>query len=205
MFQQFKNIDTAFKHIRLFTLAVILASACVTCFAVYKSYQLIQSSRERIYILAHGKALQAFSAERKDNIPVEARDHVKMFHHYFFTLSPDEKVIVSQISKALYMADGSAKAAYDNIRESGYYTQMVSANINQKIQADSIVVSIKEYPYSFKYYGTQKIIRSTSIVTRRLITQGYLRHVDRSDHNPHGFLIEEWETVQNNDLSIKNR
>jgi len=44
---------------------------------------MVSHIQERIYILANGKALEAWSAERRDNIPVEARDHVKMFHHYF--------------------------------------------------------------------------------------------------------------------------
>ena len=45
------------------------------------------------------KPLEAYSSNRKDNIPVEARDHVIMFHQYFFTLDPDEKVIDANLSK----------------------------------------------------------------------------------------------------------
>ena len=96
MFQQLKNIDTAFKHIRLFSLVLIAACAFICCYTVYKSFQLITQTQERIYILSNAKALEAYSAERKDNIPVEARDHVKMFHHYFFTLDPDDKMIQAQ-------------------------------------------------------------------------------------------------------------
>src|SRR6476659_9126081 len=105
MFQKMKNIDTAFRHIKLFSVVFLLACCLLSGFVVYKSYQLIGRSQERIYILANGKALEAYSADRKDNIPVEARDHVAMFHHYFFTLAPDDKVIQSNITKALYLAD----------------------------------------------------------------------------------------------------
>jgi hypothetical protein len=58
---------------------------------VYKSYQLASQSQQKIFIPANGKVLEAFAADRKDNIPVEAKDRVKMFHHYFFTLYPNEK------------------------------------------------------------------------------------------------------------------
>ena len=61
------------------------------------------------------------------------------------------------------------------------------------------------YPYHFKCIGAQRIIRPTSIVTRKLITEGYLRTVSRSDNNPHGFLIEKWETIENKDINIQNR
>ncbi|MBS1655598.1 MAG: conjugative transposon protein TraK, partial [Bacteroidetes bacterium] len=106
MFRQTKNIDTAFRQMRLFTLMVILACSFVTVYGLYITNQSITDSGKRVYILANGKALEAFAADRKDNIPVEAKDHIKTFHQYFFTLDPDDKVIQANISKALYLADG---------------------------------------------------------------------------------------------------
>ena len=82
---------------------------------------------------------------------------------------------------------------------------MVSANMNQTVQMDSIHISLDSYPYGFRYFGKQKVIRSTSIVTRKLVTSGQLRHIDRSDHNPHGFLVENWETISNETLKSEKR
>ena len=205
MFQKMKNIDTAFKQVRLFSLAVIAVCLLLTLFISYKSYQLATQSQQKIFILANGKALEAYSADRKDNVPVETRDHVKMFHHYFFTMDPDDKVINANINKALYLADGTAKQQYDNLKENGYYTNLISGNISQEMQADSIVINTNDYPYYFRYKGVQRIIRPTTIVTRSLITEGYLRNVSRSDNNAHGFLIEKWKTLENNDINIENR
>ena len=42
--------------------------------------------QDKVYILANGKALEAYASDRKDNIPVEARDHVKTFHKFFLPL-----------------------------------------------------------------------------------------------------------------------
>jgi conjugative transposon TraK protein len=205
MFQQLKNIDSAFKHIRLFSVAVIVACVFICCYTVYKSFALISETQSRIYILSNAKALEAFAADRKDNIPVEARDHVKVFHHYFFTLDPDDKMIQSGISKALYLADVSAKQQYDNLKENRYYSNIISGNISQTIEPDSIYIDLTNYPYYFRYYSKQQIIRATSIVIRSLITEGSLRNVARSDNNPHGFLIERWNTVENKDIQTLNR
>lgn len=205
MFQQLKNIDTAFKHIRLFSMAIIIACVFLCCYTVYKSYQLVSETQERIYILSNGKALEAFSAERKDNITVEARDHVKMFHHFFFTLDPDDKMIQANITKALYLADVSAKRQYDNLKESRYYSNIISGNISQDIEMDSIRIDLDTYPYYFRYFSKQRITRATSIVMRSLISEGYLRNVARSDNNPHGFLIERWNTIENKDIKTVNR
>jgi conjugative transposon TraK protein len=205
MFQQLKNIDTAFKHVRLFSLLIILACAFTCCFTLSKSYQLVTQAQERIYILTNGKVLEAYSAERKDNIPVEGRDHVKMFHHFFFTLDPDEKMIQATVKKALYLADISAKRQYDNLKENRYYSNIISGNISQTIEADSITFDVDSYPYYFRYYATQQILRATSVVMRSLVTEGYLRNVARSDNNSHGFLIERWNTLENHDIKTINR
>lgn len=205
MFQQMKHIDTAFRHVRSFTLIVITGCILLCGFTLYKSYALVRSLQNKVYILANGKALEATASGRKENIPVEARDHVKTFHEYFFTLDPDEKVIQEGISKALYLADGSGKRMYDNLKENGYYTNVISGNISQQINVDSVQVDINQYPYYFRLYATQKIIRATSIVLRSLVTEGYLRSVNRSDNNPHGFLIERWTTLDNRDIKTENR
>ncbi len=205
MFSQLRNIDSAFRHIRLFSIAIIVACIMICCYTIYKSIETVTHMQERIYILANGKALEAWSAERKDNIPVEARDHVKMFHYYFFTLDPDDRVIEANVTKALYLADASAKRQYDNLKESRYYSNIISGNISQEIETDSIRININEYPFYFKCYARQRLIRTTSIVTRSLVTEGFLRNVSRSDNNPHGFLIEKWITIENKDIKIENR
>lgn len=205
MFQKMKNIDSAFRYIRWFSLFFLVGCVTVTVFIAYKSYELTSGAQQRIFILANGKALEAYAADRKDNIPVEARDHVKMFHYFFFTLDPDEKVIQENISKALYLADASAKQQYDNLKENGYYASLMAGNISQEVQADSIEINMGIYPYYFRFKGEQRIIRPTTIVTRSLLTEGYLRNVSRSDNNPHGFLIEKWRTLENRDVKTQTR
>jgi conjugative transposon TraK protein len=205
MFKQMKNIDSAFKYVRTFSMLLIIACVGICCFSVYKSFQLVSHIQSKIYILSNGKALEASIGERKDNIPVEAKDHIKTFHQYFFTLDPDEKLIQANITKALYLADISAKRQYDNLKESGYYTNIISGNISQTISIDSVMVDLNQSPYYFRCYGTQSIVRTTSTVTRSLITEGYLRNISRSDNNPHGFLIERWATILNKDIKVQNR
>jgi conjugative transposon TraK protein len=119
-------------------------------------------------------------------------------------MDPDEKVIQANITRALYLADRSAKEQYDNLKENSYYANIISGNISQELIIDSIRVNIEMNPYYFLLYGKQKIIRPSSVVLRNLVTEGYLRNVSRSDNNPHGFLIEKWKILQNRDLKIEN-
>jgi len=205
VFEQLRNIDTAFKHVRLFSCFMIAACVAICTFTIYKSYEIVTNTQERIYILSNGKALEAWSADRKDNIPVEIRDHVKMFHHYFFTLDPDDKVIEANVTKALYLADASAKRQYDDLKESRYYSNIISGNISQEIQVDSVQIDVSGYPFYFKCFAKQRLIRTTSVVTRSLISEGIVRNVSRSDNNPHGFLIERWLIIENKDIKTERR
>lgn len=205
MFQKTKNIDTAFRQMRLFSLVMVAGSMGLSAYAIYSAQSARTEAGQRIYILANGKALEALAADRRDNIPVEARDHVKTFHQYFFSLDPDEKVITENITKALYLADASAKQQYDNLKEKGYYAGVISGNINQEITVDSVYVNTEVYPHYFRCFARQRIIRTTSIATRSLLTEGYLRNTARSDNNAHGFLIEKWKTLENKDLHVQNR
>jgi conjugative transposon TraK protein len=204
MFTQLKNIDTAFQHIKRFSYLLILACIGISGYAIYKSYQSSSDFKNHIYILANGKALEAFAADSKVNIPVEARDHIRMFHFDFFNLDPDDKQIQASVTKALYLADASAKNQYDNLKENGFYSNLIAGNISQQVQVDSINLDMNQYPFYFKCFATEKLIRTSSTVSRSLITQGYLRNVSRSDNNPHGFLIEKWETLENKDVNLKS-
>jgi conjugative transposon TraK protein len=202
MFRKMKNIDTTFRDYRRYTLIVITGSILANCFIAFEYERQLAVAQNRVHILAAGKILTALASDRRDNLSVEARDHIRTFHELFFSLDPDDKVIQANTTKALYLADESAKKEYDNLTESGYYASIISGNISQQVKVDS--VNFQADTYHFRCYATLQIIRTTSTVTRSLVTEGSLRLVSRSDNNPHGFLIEHWATLENKDLKIVN-
>ena len=205
MFTQLKNIDTAFRHIRLFSFLLIATNVLTMGFCIYRCTWMVNQAQNRVHILYGGKLLEALAADRKTNLPVELRDHIRTFHEAFFDLSPDDKAIETGISKALYLADESAKRQYDNLKEAGYYNNLISANISQHLRVDSLRLSGSGWPYGFTCYATEKLVRSSGTVYRRLVTRGEVRELEnQSDNNPHGFLIEHWEIVLNRDTVLQN-
>lgn len=205
MFTQLKNLDSAFRLVRGFALLLVCGSLLLGGFSLYQSRRLAQGLQDRVYVLAGGQALEAFAADQGDLLPVETRHHVKAFHELFFSLDPDEQVIERHVARALYLADASAKREYDNLQEQGYYTGLIAGNISQRVEVDSVTIDLKASPYFFRCYATQRLVRATSTVWRRLVTEGYLRRVARSDHNPHGLLIERWVILENRDLKVERR
>jgi len=205
MFKVMQNVDSAFRYIRMVSVVVIAGSIVLNLYLVYRSYDLAKSKKEKVYVLVNGKALEAYASERKDNLAVEAKDHIKTFHNNFFTLSPDEKAIEASIGLAMNLADQSAKKIYDDLKEGNYYSGIISSNINQTLSTDSIQLDMNTIPFGFKYYGVQTLTRPTSVLTRSIVTSGYLREINRSENNPHGFLVERWTILENKDLAVTPR
>lgn len=205
MFEPTKNIDLAFRSMRALMLCIVAACLLICIYALNQNFQLSARMQDRVYILSGGKAMEALAGSRRENLAVEARDHVAMFHSYFFSMDPDEKAIAASMRKALYLADATAKRQYDDLVETGYIAGIISGNVSQRISIDSVQVSTVNEPYPFTCYANLRIIRATSIVTRSLISRGVLRSVARSDHNPHGFLIEHLEILENRDLKTELR
>lgn len=204
MFTQFKNIDTAFRHIKAFSIVFLLANMGCICFCLYSFCRLSDAKDQRIYILSNGKLLEAMASDKKSNLEVELRDHIKVFHERFFNLSPDDKAIQKNMEKALYLADESAKKQFDNLKESGYFNNLIAANISQQIEIDSTVLDVAAYPYMFTCYATEQLVRASSTTYRKLVTKGVVRDLkQKTDNNPHGFLIQKWETLENRDSVLK--
>lgn len=206
MFKQLTNLDTAFKHTRIVTILVILACTGISSYSIYNARQVIKSSQGKVYVVAQGKLIEAIGIDKKEVLNVQLRKHVENFHYYFYSLEPDEDLIKKNITKALYLADDRAKYEYDNLLEQGYYTGIVAGNISQRVDMDSIHINTDNVPYHFTYYGKLKIVRSTSIATRSLVTEGTLRSLQTiSDNNSYGFLIENWRILANTDLRVEKR
>jgi conjugative transposon TraK protein len=204
MFTTMKNIDTAFRSIRLFMIVFLVCATLLCGYTIYSANETVRANRGKVYVLVNGKLVEAVVQDR--NIPVELKDHITDFHQYFFTLSPDEKAIKEQITKALYLADGSAKKMYENMKEAGYYNDIITGNITQKIQIENIELNMTAVPYSFRCKATLEIKRPTVKVIRNLITQGYIETgYIQSDNNNHGFQIQRWEIIENQDIKTTTR
>jgi conjugative transposon TraK protein len=205
-FKSLKNIESSFKQIRLFSIIFLCLCTAITGYALWSSYNFAEAQRKKIYVLDNGKSLMlALSQDLSQNRPVEAREHVRRFHELFFTLSPDKAAIESNIKRALFLSDKSAFNYYSDLSEKGYYARIVSGNINQAIQVDSVVCNFDKYPYQVMTYARQLIIRESNVTERSLITHCQLLNSVRSDNNPQGFTIETFEIVDNKDLTVTNR
>jgi len=205
-FKSLKNIESSFKQIRFFGIVFICLCAAITGYSVWSAYRFAESQRQKIYVLDQGKSLMlALSQDMAQNRPVEAREHIRRFHELFFTLAPDKIAIENNIKRALLLSDKSAFNYYRDLSEKGYYNRIISGNINQTIQVDSIDCDFNTYPYKAITYARQFILRESNLTERSLITRCSLVNSVRSENNPHGFTLEAFEVVENKNMKVVNR
>lgn len=202
-FKTLRNIENSFKQIRLY--AIVFAVMCLglTGFTIWKSYAFANEQREKIYVLDQGKSLVlALSQDAAINRPVEAREHVRRFHELFFTLAPDKSAIEANMKRAFDLADKSAFDYYRDLSEKGYYNRIISGNVQQRIEVDSVVCNFNSHPYSVTTYAKQFIIRSSNMTRRSLVTSCTLLNSVKSDSNPQGFQILKFAVVSNKDEEV---
>ena len=205
-FKSLRNIESSFRQIRLFTVVLLAICACVTLYALGKSYAFAERQRQKIYVLDQGKSLMlALSQDAAQNRPVEAREHVRRFHELFFSMAPDQAAIESNIGRALFLSDKSAYGYYKDWNEKGYYNRIIAADITQTVAVDSVCCDFERYPYHVVTYARQMIIRESNITERSLITECDLQNTVRSDNNPQGFMIERFRILENKDLRTIER
>lgn len=205
-FKTLRNIENSFRQIRLYALVFAVLCISVVGFALWQSYHFAEQQRQKIYVLDNGKSLMlALAQDVKINRPVEAREHVRRFHELFFTLAPDKNAIESNMKRAFDLADKSAFDYYKDLSEKGYYNRIISGNVQQRIEVDSVRCNFETYPYAVKTFARQYIIRSSNLTERSLITSCYLLNSVRSDSNPQGFNIEKFSVLENKDLRVTDR
>lgn len=205
-FKSLTNIESSFRRIRLMLAAFVYCCTLITGYSLWSSYSFAEKQREKIYVLDGGKSLMlALSQDLSQNRPAEAREHVRRFHELFFSLSPQKDAIEHNIHRALLLADKSAYHYYVDLAEKGYYNRLISGNINQVVQVDSVACDFNSYPYKARTYARQMIIRESNVTERSLVTECRLQNAVRSDDNPNGFIIEHFTIMENKDLRSADR
>src|SRR5690606_21427679 len=99
----------------------------------------------------------------------------------------------------------SSDLYYKDLSEKGYYNRIISGNVQQRIEVDSVVCSFDTYPYTVRTYAKQYIIRPSNVTKRTLVTSCLLLNSVKSDNNPQGFNIEKFAVLENRDVEVIDR
>ena len=198
-----KNIEQKIRINKIVSLGVIILSGTLAIASFFFAYKIIEDSRKSIYIIDNGVPILVEQTDQLLNRPVEYKSQIELFHRLFFTLVPDDQYIKNNIEKSLYLIDESGKKEYANLREKGFYNQIISSNATVSIEADSVKLDLPNMKYT--YYGKQIINRKTSLVVRKIVTEGAYKDITRTNNNPHGVLLINWRVLDNSLISEERK
>ncbi len=198
-----KNIEQKIRINKIVSITAIIFSFLTSSAVLFYSFSLLQDSRKSIYILDSGIPILVKQTDELLNRPVEYKSQIQLFHSMFFTLPPDDKYIKENVEKSLYLIDDSGKKEYANLREKGFYNQIISSNSILTFKIDSINIDTENNYYEL--FGKQIIRRAKSLSIRNLHTSGNFSDVTRTQNNSHGVLLTNWKILDNTEISKQNR
>lgn len=198
-----KNLENKIKLVLIICSLFLLGCIIISISSIWTAKVMVSDAHQKVYVLDGNVPILVQRSTMEETLDVEAKSHVEMFHHYFFTLAPDDKYIKYTMEKAMYLIDETGLAQYNALKEKGFYNNLIGTSTICSIFCDSI--KLNKDSLSFTYYGRQRIERRTNILMRQIVTAGSLKKVPRTENNPHGILITNWRTLLNKDLEEKKK
>ena len=174
-----KNLENKIRLTGIVCTAFLVGCVIISVSSIWTARTMVADAHKKVYVLDGNVPILVSQTTMDETLDVEAKSHVEMFHHYFFTLAPDDKYIRYTMEKAMYLVDETG-LAHDSIR-------------------------FDAAKMEFTYYGRQRIERRSNILMRELVTAGQLKRVPRTENNPHGLLIVNWRTLLNRDIEQKTK
>lgn len=201
----FGGIDQELRSRRLLVIATLVFSTAVCIGVVIASFMFVRKSRDTVYVVDKGSTIMATIAAGNVQRDLEVEDHVRRFHELMFNLAPSTESQKRNLEQALHMADRSAYDWWQDQSEAGFYSRLVSANISQEIQVDSVQFSMQVYPYPARLFGKVYLTRESNITAYDFVSECRLSDVPRSRSNPHGLMIEKFTVRKYDSLGTRKR
>lgn len=198
-----KNLENKIKLVAILCCCFLLGCILICIASIWTARGMVADAHKKVYVLDGNVPVLVRQTDMEETLDVEAKSHVEMFHHLFFTLAPDDKYIRYTMEKAMYLVDETGLAQYNTLKEKGFYSNIMGTSAVFSIFCDSIRFDRENM--EFTYYGRQRIERRSSILMRELVTAGKLKRVPRTENNPHGLLIVNWRTLLNKDIEQKTK
>lgn len=160
--------------------------------------------RDNEYIMSNVDELNSLDVDEKgfliypDKLRLpEVRNHVRMFHDSFWTFDKDN--YEENIQSVLPLGGKSIRKIYNDLLKTGYFDKMTTQSLSQKLKIKKIRIKPRAKGSNFnrvRLFGLLVVKRSdqrrVSIKSRFIANFNVVESV-RTDDNPHGLLIKNYE------------
>ncbi|WP_350288976.1 conjugal transfer protein TraK [uncultured Croceitalea sp.] len=189
----YKNIYEVLKLNRFIVLTVIVMALSATLVSSIISYRMYDKSLKGAFAIGkNGEVIPLQWVAEKENLQVEALEHLRLFHTYFYGL--DATNFEENIEKALWLGNSTVDNVYRQKKADGVYNRLMQYSLVQKVTSINSEIDLSTEPYPFKTVTVFQINRGSVIDTYELMTTGALIHLEKRNFpkNTHGLLITDY-------------
>ena len=189
----YKNIYEVLKTNRFIVLAVIIMAMLSTIISSVISYKMYDKSLNGSFAIGKdGEVIPLQWVQQKENLQVEALEHLRLFHTYFYDI--DATNFESNIEKALWLGNSTVDNIYRQKKADGVYNRLMQYSLVQKVISIDSEIDLKAEPYPFRTTTVFQINRGSIIDTYELVTTGKILHLEKRNFpkNTHGLLITDY-------------
>jgi len=200
----YKNIYEVLKTNRFIVLTVVTMAMLSTIVSSIISFKMYHKSLDGSFAIGkNGEVIPLQWAQQKENLEVEALQHLRLFHTYFYDL--DAINFENNIEKALWLGNSTVDAVYRQKKADGVYNRLMQYSLVQKVISIDSEIDLKTEPYPFKTTIVFQINRGSIIDSYELVTTGKLLHLEQRNFpkNTHGLLITDY--FENTLKKVDNR
>jgi hypothetical protein len=178
---------------RFIVLAVIVMAFLSTIISSLISYKMYNKALDGSFAIGkNGEVIPLQWVQQKENLEVEALEHLRLFHSYFYGL--DATNFENHIEKALWLGDSSVDNVYRQKKADGVYNRLMQYSLVQKVISIESELDLTIEPYAFRTVTVFQINRGSAIDTYELVSTGKLLHLEKRNfpNNTHALLITDY-------------
>ena len=123
-----KNLENKIKLVGIICTAFLVGCVIISMSSIWTARMMVTDAQKKVYVLDGNVPILVRRTTMEETLDVEAKSHVEMFHHYFFTLAPDDKYIRYTMEKAMYLVDETGLAQYNTLKEKGFYSNILGTS-----------------------------------------------------------------------------
>lgn len=115
-----KNLENKIKLVLIICSLFLVGCIVISLGSIWTARGMVADAGKKVYVLDGNVPILVNRSTMEETLDVEAKSHVEAFHHYFFTLAPDDKYIKYTMEKAMYLIDETGLAQYNALKEKGF-------------------------------------------------------------------------------------
>lgn len=195
----YKRAFDMVKKVAIIAISTSILSSTILGTVFILSYKRVKN---RILVLDQdGNINHASESDLNDeqSRQIEAKAHVAKFYKLLYQM--DEASYKENMEEASFLAANCFKNIVAEHNNQQLHRKMVVENLFFKCKIDSIFADLNLLKGSI--YGTQVLVYPAGTITRNMFCKFDLLMYSRSEKNPHGYKIENWQEFDNKTIKTK--